>query len=237
MKKLCIMTAIVLSAVMLFSSCGKPKSPAVKLTLDLKGDDSPLLIGPPYRTHDCKTMQEAVELFAAEKPDAYNCEEIHKLVEQFGDFYLPDNGDEILEYIITARCVKNLPVSAHCEETFSPAVLIQHGDTQLYLIKILIDNIPDTVEEVQVGDKTVYYSTYDLNGEDVILYLFYDLENGDGLQILKRNQTHISNICEQIFTIDEISALGEDFFSFKPEPLKDYFGDDYFAEDTEDTQE
>lgn len=227
MKKLCIMTAIVLSAVMLFSSCGKPKSPAIKLTLDVE-DNNPSLPGPGkvLQTYKAETIQKAVERFAAEAPDIYNSDEMHKLVEQFGDFYLPDNGDEILECTVAA-----------CEDELAAGAVTQHGETELILVKFLGVDIPDTVEEVQVGDKTVYYISHDYNGRETISALYYELENGDVLHIFKYSRTNSVSIYEFDFTIDEITALGEDFFSFKPEALKDYFGDDYFAEDTEDTQE
>lgn len=227
MKKLCIMTAIVLSAVMLFSSCGKPKSPAVKLTLDFVDNEQPLPDpGKVLYPHRGETMQKAVEIFAIEAPDDYNCDKIHELVEQFGDFYLPDNGDEVIEYAIVAN-----------EDDLAAEVVIQHGEKEITLLKLLGGKMPDTVEEVQLGNKTVYYVPREYNGREFISDLYYELENGDILQIFKHSRTNSGSFQENEFTTDEISALGEDFFSFKPEPLKDYFGDDYFAEDTEDTQE
>lgn len=228
MKKLSLLMAIILSAVMLFSSCGKPKSPAVKLTLDFEDNEQPLPgPGKTLQTYSAETMQKAVERFASEDPDIYNSDEMHKMVEQFGDFYIPDNGDEILEYTVAAR-----------EDNLAAHVLIQHGEIKLILLKILMADDPDMLEEVSVGDKTVYYYiTHNVRGEDAIINLFYKFENGDILSILKDNRTYTRNISEFTFTIDEISALGEDFFNFKPEALKDYFGEDYFAEDTEDTQE
>ena len=94
----------------------------------------------------------------------------------------------------------------------------------------MINDEPDMVE-LSVGDKTVYYSTNKVDGEDVITNLYYKFENGDVLNIFKDNRTHTGESYR--FTIDEISALGEDFFNFKPEALKDYFGEDYIAGQTE----
>lgn len=224
MKKWCVLIVAVCAAVMLFSSCGKPKSPAVELTLDIE-DNEPFLPGPGkvLQTYKAETMQKAVERFADEAPDIYNSDEMHKLVEQFGDFYLPGNGDEILEYTVAAR-----------EDNLAALVLIQHGDMRLNLAKLITDDEPDMVE-ASVGDKTVYYSTDKVDGEDVITSLHYKLENGDVLQIFKDNRTSAGE--SSGFTMDEITALGEDFFNFKPEALKDYFGEDYFAKDTEDIQE
>lgn len=220
MKKLCVLIAIVCAAVVLCASCGKLKSSAIKLTLDFE-DNEPHLPGPGavLTTYKAKTMQKAIERFAAEAPDIYNSDEMHKLVEQYGDFYVTDNGDEILEYTVAAR-----------DDNLAALVLIQHGEIKLNLLKIMINDEPDMVE-VSVGDKTVYYSTNKVDGEDVITNLYYKFENGDVLNIFKDNRTHTGESYR--FTIDEISALGEDFFNFKPEALKDYFGEDYIAAKTE----
>ncbi len=220
MKKLCVLIAIVCAAVVLCASCGKPKSSAIKLTLNFE-DNELLLSGPGavLTTYKAETMQKAVELFAAEAPDIYNSDEMHKLVEQYGDFYVPDNGDEILEYTVAARA-----------DNLAALVLIQHGEMKLNLLKIMINDEPDMVE-LSVGDKKVYYSTNKVDGEDVITNLHYKLENGDVLNIFKDNRTHTGESCS--FTIEEISALGEDFFNFKSLSLIDYFGEDYIAGQTE----
>ncbi len=220
MKKLCVLIAIVCAAVALCASCGKPQSPAIKLTLSFE-DNELTLPGPGavLTTYKAETMQKAVEHFATEAPDIYNSDEMHKLVEQYGDFYVPDNGDEILEYTVAARA-----------DNLAALVLIQHGEIKLNLLKIMINDEPDMVE-LSVGDKTVYYSTNKVDGEDVITNLYYKFENGDVLNIFKDNRTHTGESYR--FTIDEISALGEDFFNFKPEALKDYFGEDYIAGQTE----
>lgn len=211
MKKMCLLTAIVLSAVMLLSSCGISKRRAVKV--ELYAEDNEEVIGGQivYNTFGAETMEDAVECFAESAPELYGSEAIRQVVAGRGEFFIPDNGDEIISYDLGAR-TGDLTV----------IVKFRHGEDVLCVVKSHGDL---DVRKMTVGDKSVYYRTDEIDGEDIITSIFYKPEGGELLQIFKATDSRVDNSIQ--FTEEEITALGEEFFNFKSADLKDYFGSDY----------
>ncbi len=218
MKKLCVLIAIVCAAVVLCASCGKPEKRITKVELYAEEglwtiDDGCHLLS----TYVGETMEEAVEALVKKAPTLYDSEKFRKIVENYRCFYIPDNGDEIISYSL-ATSVDDVTVHVN----------FKHGDGELWVAKCKGD---ENAKEMKVGSKSVYYSVNEVDGEDIITSIFYRPEGGDILQIFKVNSSMPDKSVQ--FTKEEISALGEDFFNFKPEALKDYFGEDYIAVKTE----
>ncbi len=210
MKKLCVLAAIVCFAAVLFSSCGTTKRKIAKLELYVENDVV-------HNTFGAETMEGVVKCFAETAPELYDSEAIRQVVDNNGKFYIPDNGDEIISYALATH-----------EDDLTVLVKFRHGDVELCLVKSHGDkNVP----EMKVGDKSVYYRTDEIDGEDIITSIFYRPEDGELLQIFKVSDSKVDKSIQ--FTKEEISALGEDFFNFKSDSLKNYFDEDYFAEKTE----
>ncbi len=218
MKKLCVLIAIVCAAVVLFASCGKPEKRITEVELYAEEglvtiDDGCHLLS----TYVGETMEEAVKALAKKAPARYNSEEFRKIVENYRCFYIPDNGDEIISYSLATSMDD---VTVH--------VNFKHGDGELWVTKC---NGDENAKEMKVGSKSIYYSVNEVDGEDIITSIFYRPEGGDILQIFKVIDSRPDKSIQ--FTKEEISALGEDFFNFKSDSLKNYFDEDYFAEKTE----